>query len=88
MKLKQRILKTAVLALTVCGAYAFSAQSSFRYLADESDPNSCTSITVGCDQIPSNLCRVMTTEGPKQVWNNISCSIPVYHSSPVVLPEG
>lgn len=86
MRIKQWYVKLSVLALAVFGAFAFTTQNSYRYLQQPTNPNTCTNITVGCSNSGDFLCKVITPDGVRNVWNDIMCTQQVFHNSPDALP--
>ncbi|MGS2739634.1 DUF6520 family protein [Sinomicrobium sp. M5D2P17] len=88
MKTKRLILSLSAFALAVVGVYAFSLQNNFRYRTVENDPQSCTTISVGCNDMPNFQCRVASPEGVRLVYKNSQCSSITRHSTDdILLPQ-
>ncbi|MGS2739637.1 DUF6520 family protein [Sinomicrobium sp. M5D2P17] len=85
MKTKRIILSVSIFTIATLGAFAFSVQTNLYYRTVETNPNTCTSISVNCDNVMNFQCRVAAPEGVRFVWLNTSCSIPVWHSTDEIL---
>lgn len=83
----QLILKTAVVAMAVFGAYAFNgnvgSQSSLYIHKD----GLCKNIEEVCNFNGDFFCRIITSDAtPYQVWSDLMCKVEARHSVNSFIP--
>lgn len=78
-------VKAAVVAMAAFGAFAFNGQKPNSFRVDEGA--GCRDVNVACANSGNAMCRVETNKGVYQVWSDLSCNIPVFHTSILPIQE-